>query len=75
MIARRARVFYSGPRATLCDICEEENCGSICTLEAEADPQRASESKEKDGNDGGGAATLRFSINFLTILIFLRLIR
>lgn len=29
--ARRARLFYRARQTTLCDICEEEDCGYICT--------------------------------------------
>ncbi|KAJ8921010.1 hypothetical protein NQ315_015806 [Exocentrus adspersus] len=34
--SRRARVFYRGPTSTLCDICEDEDCGDICKQEREA---------------------------------------
>lgn len=29
-LARRARVFYEPRKATLCDICEDEDCENLC---------------------------------------------
>lgn len=26
-------MFYGGPKSTLCDICDEEDCGNICVAE------------------------------------------
>ncbi|XP_076256034.1 thioester-containing protein 3 isoform X1 [Rhynchophorus ferrugineus] len=52
--SRRARVFYWGPRSTLCDICEAEDCGDICSAKFRA--QTSSESENK--KDGGASGAL-----------------
>ncbi|KAH0819427.1 hypothetical protein GEV33_003364 [Tenebrio molitor] len=66
--SRRARLFYRGKRSTLCDICEDEDCGEVCT--SEANPQVAGESRESKG----GASSLQFSrLGFvIAILAILR---
>ncbi|XP_030765290.1 CD109 antigen [Sitophilus oryzae] len=50
--SRRARVFYWGPRATLCDICEEEDCGDICSAAF-----KAQKSIERGTGDFSASAT------------------
>ncbi|XP_011502894.1 PREDICTED: CD109 antigen-like [Ceratosolen solmsi marchali] len=32
--SRRARVFYEPKMTTLCDICEDEQCGDVCSIKA-----------------------------------------
>lgn len=56
VLARRARVFYGGKRATLCDICEGEDCGDICSKER-ANKQIAEESKERGSKGLSNAIT------------------
>ncbi|KAI4464831.1 macroglobulin / complement [Holotrichia oblita] len=41
--SRKARVFYGGnKKTTLCDICEDEDCGDICSLEPVPRPLNSS---------------------------------
>ncbi|KRT80931.1 hypothetical protein AMK59_6126 [Oryctes borbonicus] len=41
--SRRARVFYgSNKKTTLCDICEDEDCGDTCSLEPVSRPLNSS---------------------------------
>uniref|UniRef100_A0AAG5DEP7 CD109 antigen n=1 Tax=Anopheles atroparvus TaxID=41427 RepID=A0AAG5DEP7_ANOAO len=39
--SRIARQFYEGPKASLCDICEGEDCGEACTIRSQK--QRSSD--------------------------------
>ncbi|CAG9825408.1 unnamed protein product [Phaedon cochleariae] len=55
--SRRARVFYRAPTVTLCDICEEEDCGNICISEV-----NARESRAEDTDSDGGTGTIRFTL-------------
>lgn len=41
--AQKSRVFYEGPHAALCDICEGSDCGDKCTIKAE---------QQRSGQDG-----------------------
>ncbi|VEN35278.1 unnamed protein product, partial [Callosobruchus maculatus] len=59
--SKRARIFYRGPTATLCDICDGEDCGDICYKESRlAKLQR---------DDSGHAAS--FQLSLLTLLLSL----
>ncbi|CAH0556688.1 unnamed protein product [Brassicogethes aeneus] len=68
--SRRARVFYRGPRNTLCDICEGEDCGDICTTEAEADPLLDGESRQLQDGDGGAVIQSSGWLLLLTVLAY-----
>lgn len=49
-LARRARIFYNGgisTTPTVCDICEEENCGDVC---AKSNPLVSESSGGKSGS-------------------------
>ncbi|XP_072395001.1 thioester-containing protein 1 allele R1-like [Diabrotica undecimpunctata] len=58
--SRRARVFYRGPATHLCDLCEEEDCESVCKAEANARESR--ERRIGSDDDGGGADTSHMHI-------------
>ncbi|XP_023015119.2 thioester-containing protein 1 allele R1 isoform X1 [Leptinotarsa decemlineata] len=64
--SRRARVFYKSRSVTLCDICEEEDCGDICSTEAKA---RASQEGGVDARDGGGASGIKSVSIWIPLLI------
>ncbi|KAJ8960843.1 hypothetical protein NQ318_020139 [Aromia moschata] len=49
--SRRARVFYSGPKATLCDICDDEDCGDVCVSQ----PRTLTQESNRNGKPGSGA--------------------
>lgn len=44
--SRRARVFYEPRKATLCDICEEEDCEDLCVSQPD---------KQKDSSQSGAS--------------------
>ncbi|XP_044727005.1 CD109 antigen-like isoform X2 [Chrysoperla carnea] len=60
--ARKARVFYEARTATLCDICEGENCGNVCSNNP--DLQKA----DADGDDKGGVSSVLPS-TIITLLL------
>ncbi|XP_060518644.1 CD109 antigen-like isoform X2 [Cylas formicarius] len=64
--SRRARIFYWGPRATLCDICEQEHCGDICS--AMANRQRSSNGSNSSDNDNDGSTGLEIGIGLLIVM-------
>lgn len=41
-------MFYSIPEASLCDICENEDCGETCTIRA--DKQKAEDTRTSGAN-------------------------
>ncbi|XP_049282260.1 CD109 antigen isoform X8 [Anopheles funestus] len=73
--SRIARQFYDGPKATMCDICEMEDCGEACTIRSQK--QRSSDSPNSSLPDFGGverssSQTLRvgvFTFLFTTMLV------
>lgn len=62
--SRRARVFYEPRVATLCDICEDEDCDSVCSSKS---------SGRSGGSDGspGSAATVPLPSCILVLLLLL----
>lgn len=70
--ARRARVFYRGPTATLCDICEGEDCGNICSVEAEARESRLLDAASGKANS---AMDLHLSVYAALIIPFADILR
>lgn len=60
--ARRARVFYEPKTATLCDICEGEDCGDVCVKQANVSEQI---------NENSLATTVFVDINLLFSLYYL----
>ncbi|KFB45610.1 AGAP008364-PA-like protein [Anopheles sinensis] len=72
--SRIARQFYEGPKASLCDICENEDCGQACSIRSQK--QRSSDgpagTNESFPHHGGpmimnGGQTLYAS--FVTLLL------
>lgn len=63
ILARRARLFYRSKTNTLCDICEDEECGDICV--AESKPQVAEVGKD---------SASKININWFSWLIAIALI-
>ncbi|XP_049951328.1 CD109 antigen-like isoform X5 [Schistocerca serialis cubense] len=61
--SRRARVFYEPRVATLCDICEDEDCDSVCSSKS---------SGRSGGSDGsaGSAAPVPLPSHLLVLLMF-----
>ncbi|KAF5295443.1 hypothetical protein FQA39_LY13104 [Lamprigera yunnana] len=61
--SRRARVFYKIKKVTLCDVCENEECGNLCTL---AKPQIG------ESNSPGSSISIKIDwICLIVMLIFL----
>lgn len=46
--SRIARQFYDGPKSTVCDICENEDCGESCSIRSQ---------KQRSPKDDGSNAT------------------
>jgi CD109 antigen len=57
--SRRARQFYSPPKAKICDICEEAQCTEECRS------QRLQAQREADSNSSGGKTSS--AINLIVI--------
>jgi CD109 antigen len=64
-LARRARQFYKGPAATLCDICEGDDCGDDCTIRAS---EQKADVRETDDGKGGQSSTFS-SLSFYSIIV------
>ncbi|KAJ8943867.1 hypothetical protein NQ314_009637 [Rhamnusium bicolor] len=65
---RRARVFYKGPTVTLCDICEDENCGNICKISAKHIKSR------DNGDDGLGEGDSTINLQVTTWILVLSIV-
>lgn len=76
ILARRARIFYRGPRATLCDICEGEDCGDTCEAAFRAQKSLINSEDDDDDNDKSTSTLTRsVLLILLTSLILIRLFR
>uniref|UniRef100_A0A453YTW9 CD109 antigen n=1 Tax=Anopheles gambiae TaxID=7165 RepID=A0A453YTW9_ANOGA len=73
--SRIARQFYDGPKASLCDICENEDCGEACSIRSQK--QRSSDSPSRqptvEGTMQSGSQTV--SVSFFTFLLATLLVR
>ncbi|XP_041780455.1 CD109 antigen-like isoform X2 [Anopheles merus] len=73
--SRIARQFYDGPKASLCDICENEDCGEACSIRSQK--QRSSDSPSRqptvEGTMQSGSQTVR--VSFFTFLLATLLVR
>uniref|UniRef100_A0A1Y9H2W1 CD109 antigen n=1 Tax=Anopheles dirus TaxID=7168 RepID=A0A1Y9H2W1_9DIPT len=63
--SRIARQFYEGPKASLCDICENEDCGEACSIRSQK--QRSSDGPGRQPTVGepmhaSSSPTLRASL-------------
>ncbi|KAL1497123.1 hypothetical protein ABEB36_008133 [Hypothenemus hampei] len=67
--SRRARIFYWGPRATLCDICEGEDCGDICEAVFKARQSQENRNNGRDLQDSDGCSSLKSTTFWMVILI------
>ncbi|KAJ8965945.1 hypothetical protein NQ317_008000, partial [Molorchus minor] len=71
--SRRARVFYSGPKITLCDVCEGEDCGDICLAEASASRQGRERNKNETTPDSSmGVQITLWLLLFSSIIMIYR---
>ncbi|XP_046746805.1 CD109 antigen-like isoform X2 [Diprion similis] len=61
--SRRARVFYEPQKATLCDICDEEDCGNVCVGMLE------NQKNENDDSKGSACALYQLSSPVLLFVI------
>lgn len=59
--SRRARIFYKMKTTTLCDICEDEDCGNKCISPDPRDPEASRE--------GGGSASITSNWTCFVIVI------
>ncbi|XP_019757340.2 CD109 antigen [Dendroctonus ponderosae] len=64
--SRRARIFYRGPKSTLCDICEGEDCGDICEAIFVAQKSQESDS-ESAGNSIKISAVILIFASILSV--------
>uniref|UniRef100_A0A2M4A166 CD109 antigen n=2 Tax=Anopheles triannulatus TaxID=58253 RepID=A0A2M4A166_9DIPT len=67
--SRIARQFYDGPKASLCDICEQEDCKDACSIKSQkqrspSEQNEANTSRTMIGNGGP-----KITVSFLTLLL------
>ncbi|XP_058816280.1 thioester-containing protein 1 allele R1-like, partial [Topomyia yanbarensis] len=72
--SRIARQFYDGPKSTLCDICENEDCGQSCTIKSQK--QRS----PKDAQYGetvmvtsAGSSIHSIALSFIVVAVLVKL--
>uniref|UniRef100_A0A1Q3FP24 CD109 antigen n=1 Tax=Culex tarsalis TaxID=7177 RepID=A0A1Q3FP24_CULTA len=53
--SRIARQFYDGPKSTVCDICENEDCGESCSIRSQKQRSPKDENGTADVKAVGGA--------------------
>lgn len=53
--SRVARQFYNGPKSTVCDICENEDCGESCSIRSQKQRSPKDENGTVDGKSVSGA--------------------
>ncbi|XP_038106498.1 CD109 antigen isoform X9 [Culex quinquefasciatus] len=56
--SRIARQFYDGPKSTVCDICENEDCGESCSIRSQ---------KQRSPKDDNGTADVRAVSGAVTV--------
>ncbi|XP_058450670.1 thioester-containing protein 1 allele R1-like isoform X2 [Malaya genurostris] len=74
--SRIARQFYDGPKSTLCDICENEDCGQSCTIKSQK--QRSPKDESSVGVQPKSSATNSGSLSvvlFIATSILLKLFK
>lgn len=69
-IARRARVFYEAQTATLCDICEGEQCGDTCSSNPRGNSQTGQNIKNEPASGNGLLANSLLVLLASAILAF-----
>lgn len=67
-LARKARVFYQTQTATLCDICEADDCENVCTTNPDT---RIGGEGGNDGKGGGYVTSPISSAIFLIAIVYL----
>ncbi|XP_035917630.1 CD109 antigen-like isoform X4 [Anopheles stephensi] len=74
--SRIARQFYEGPKASLCDICENEDCSEACSIKSQKQRSSDSPSREPTVDNGptlsSSSPTVRisfFTFLFATVLV------
>jgi hypothetical protein len=79
LTARRATQFYSAKTASLCDICDEDDCGETCKIKASKRVSERSEktqvqSREADAKDASSQLSSPLAIFALVAItkLFLR---
>ncbi|XP_050076546.1 CD109 antigen-like [Anopheles maculipalpis] len=69
--SRIARQFYDGPKASLCDICENEDCSEACSIKSQK--QRSSDSPSREPTVGDGpivqSSSQTVRVSFFTFLL------
>ncbi|XP_052898513.1 thioester-containing protein 1 allele R1-like isoform X2 [Anopheles moucheti] len=67
--SRIARQFYEGPKASMCDICEKEDCSEACTIRSQK--QRSSDSPSRQPTNGGteASSSQTLTVSFVTFLL------
>ncbi|CAG7718505.1 unnamed protein product, partial [Allacma fusca] len=73
--SRRARQFYSPPKTTICDICEETQCTQECLVARKQ--QQDAEKENNNARRGGSSSAMMHIPSLLTmtliILIFMKM--
>ncbi|XP_049537263.1 CD109 antigen-like isoform X3 [Anopheles darlingi] len=67
--SRIARQFYDGPKASLCDICENEDCSDACSIKSQKQRSPAEQNEANTSRTMIGNAGEKFNVSFLTLLL------
>ncbi|XP_050081678.1 CD109 antigen-like isoform X3 [Anopheles aquasalis] len=67
--SRIARQFYDGPRASLCDICEQEDCSDACSIKSQKQRSPAEQNETTTSRTMIGNGGQKFNVSFLTLLL------
>ncbi|XP_035781234.1 CD109 antigen-like isoform X1 [Anopheles albimanus] len=67
--SRIARQFYDGPKASLCDICEQEDCSDACSIKSQKQRSPAEQNATTTWGNMIVNGGQKFNVSFLTVLL------
>lgn len=75
-VARRATQFYKARPAALCDICDGDDCGESCKVQAAKRVSERSErtETESDGVSKGKSDRISYSLSLLIVAAILKIL-
>ncbi|XP_055540110.1 thioester-containing protein 1 allele R1-like isoform X6 [Wyeomyia smithii] len=72
--SRIARQFYDGPRSTLCDICENEDCGESCSIRSQKQRSPKEETGTRVTVNGAEKTGPMLAVSFIVAAALLKVI-